>query len=536
MPITNDALEKIKALSEAYAKQLPIKIDEMERLWQELKLHFSKEQHETLLRAAHTITGTSGTYGYKLVSDVARRIQSELSFHDSHLTPTQIDEVNTLFDDLKQLALRPPEMSLHSKVAFTKKTNVEVRTIYILDQDIADIKKEIEPITQFNYKVQFFNDVAAFLKQTNSDSPDMVVIDVRFADKIPAEAVKKFREDFILVIFLGPQDDLKTRLKTVRHGGQAFLMKPFELDDLLRTFDNLFQAKMTQNERILIVDDSEFLANYYSTLLKQADLVTNTVTDPKEFLVKLREFQPDLILMDVNMPYCNGIELAQIVHQQENLSGIPIIFLSSITERSRQLEVLSYAGDDFLTKPVDPRHLLAAVHNRLMRSRMLRFRMMRDSLTNLYNHTMIHHQLERELMMSERYKRQLCVVLFDIDHFKAVNDNYGHQAGDKILKDLSLFLQKHLRKSDLIGRYGGEEFLVILPNTPLDEAYALVDKLRKEFSEISHNVGTQEIKITFSGGIANYPTIKDSTQLIRAADNALYEAKENGRNKIISSA
>jgi len=534
MPITNDALEKIKALSTEYGKQLPSKIKAFNQLWMEARSIQSSDQYQAFLMAAHTLAGTSGTYGYKLIADAARRIEQILRNHEGYITQNEIKIIDDIMGDLNQLSVQPPEMDFQSKIDIKQLINSDVRVIHVLDADSALIAKELEPMKQFNYALKYFDNVNHFLHATYTDPPDMVVINLEFAKDISHEVVKRFREDFILIVYYSPQDDLQSRLQTVRHGGQSFLIQPFEIDALMRIFDNLFQAKMTQNEKILIVDDSEFLANYYATLLSHAGLVTETMTDAKEFLLKLSEFQPDLILMDINMPYCSGIELAQIVHQQENLSGIPIIFLSSITEKSRQLEVLSYAGDDFLTKPIDPKELLATIHNRLMRSRMLRSRMMRDSLTNLYNHTLIHHQLEREIVVAERYNRNLCVALFDIDHFKGVNDNYGHQAGDKILKDLSLYLEKNVRKSDLIGRYGGEEFLIILPNTDLNEGVKIVDDLRSGFAASRHKIGTEEIQITLSGGVANYPAIKSSSDLVKAADKALYQAKENGRNQIVA--
>ncbi|MBA3661737.1 MAG: diguanylate cyclase [Gammaproteobacteria bacterium] len=529
----NEVEEKLQALSARYAKELPNKVKDMQKDWLNFKRKPDAMLLNELIRQAHTLCGTSGTYGYTQVSQEARKL--EVQFQKLLSEPAHHFEakVDNMLADLNQLILHTREEKIIPSLNLNFETTTDRRDIYLLETNLESVTNEFEQIIQFNYKVKFFNDVALFLKAVSQHSPNMVIMAIQLAEKIPLKEIKKLHDDMSIIVFTDAQDNLASRLFTVRHFGQAFIGKPFEVATLLHTIDNLFEAKQFHDEHILIVDDSEALANYYATILNHAGMITQQVSDTKFFLSVLQEFQPDLILMDINMPYCNGSELAQVVHQQESFSGIPIIFLSTIAERTKQLEVLSVAGDDFLTKPIDPKHLLAAVRNRLMRSHILRSRMARDSLTNLYNHTMIHQHLDREIIIAERHQRPLSVVLFDIDHFKAVNDTYGHQAGDKVLKDLSMFLQKYLRKSDLIGRYGGEEFLVILPQTAVDEAVKIVEALRVKFAETPHTLDDVNIFVTLSGGISNYPTFKTVGSLVKVADNALYEAKQTGRNRIV---
>lgn len=528
--MNNEVKDKIKLLGMAYAKQLPNKVQEIETRWQEVKKSDNQEELKKLIRNAHTLCGTGGTYGYRLISVVARQLERYLNRIKTQSASLKMKkEIENLIRDLKQLAHNPPEIEMESLLTAIPSPNNQVRLIYILTNN----KTEYEQIQQFNYAIQIYDEAQDFLLAIHSARPDMVIIEEDYIESIPAENFKKIRDEFILLVYASSKDELFTRLRAIRHGGQAFVHKPFEISDLLRTIDNLFEAKRMFNERILIVDDSDFLADYYSMILEDSGLICEVVTDPKNFLSVLQEFQPDLILMDINMPYCSGSELAQIVNQQENLSGVPIIYLSTISEKSKQLELMSYAGDDFLTKPINPKHFLASIRNRLMRSRMIRSRMMRDSLTNLYNHTMIHHQLEREILMAERNGTEVQVVLLDIDHFKLVNDTYGHQAGDNILKELSVFLQTNLRKSDLIGRYGGEEFLIILPNMDGNQALQMINNLRIQFSKKPYSIENKSLFVTISGGIAGYPPVDNLSKLIKAADEALYQAKEQGRNRIV---
>ncbi|HBM49479.1 MAG TPA: diguanylate cyclase response regulator, partial [Marinobacter sp.] len=187
--------------------------------------------------------------------------------------------------------------------------------------------------------------------------------------------------------------------------------------------------------------------------------------------------------------------------------------------------------DDFLTKPIDPKHLVATIHNRGRRARSLLALMIRDSLTGLYNHTHTLYLLEQELLRARQKDQPLAFAMIDIDEFKKVNDTYGHPIGDRILRSLSMFLKQRLRKTDHIGRYGGEEFAVILPNTSAQDARNVLNDIRQRFSELQQQAGEQEFRVSFSCGVASWQG--DSAQsLCERADQALYRSKEHGRNQI----
>jgi diguanylate cyclase (GGDEF)-like protein len=238
--------------------------------------------------------------------------------------------------------------------------------------------------------------------------------------------------------------------------------------------------------------------------------------------------------MDMYMPGASGIELAQLIRQQEAYVGIPIVFLSIETDVEKQLEAISHGGDDFLVKPIDPQHLIKSVTIRAERTRNMRFFMERDSLTGLLNHSNLIESLNTEVQRAERIGNDLCFAMIDIDHFKSVNDSYGHLTGDRVLKGLARLLQERLRKTDIIGRYGGEEFGVILFNTEEGDAGRILDEIRESFSKIRQYSGSNEFFVTFSCGIASLSKCKDAGSLNHEADKALYEAKEEGRNRIVT--
>jgi len=246
-------------------------------------------------------------------------------------------------------------------------------------------------------------------------------------------------------------------------------------------------------------------------------------------------FDPDLILMDLYMPECTGLEVAGVIRQLEAYISVPIVYLSGETDVDRQMSAIRGGGDDFLTKPIQPNHLISAVNSRAKRARALRALMMRDSLTGLLNHTSIKDKLENELSRSRRTGSELVFAMIDIDKFKSINDNYGHPVGDRVIKSLARLLQQRLRKSDIVGRYGGEEFAAILLDTNLEHAQRIMDDVREAFFGVSQSSENSFFNVSFSCGLASFADYKDPVEMTDAADQALYKAKHGGRNQVVAS-
>ncbi|MGC8800319.1 GGDEF domain-containing response regulator [Chloroflexus sp.] len=257
------------------------------------------------------------------------------------------------------------------------------------------------------------------------------------------------------------------------------------------------------------------------------------MADPRETLEQLQAFQPDLVILDMYMPLCNGKELVSIIRQQDRYVAIPIVFLSAETNRQQRQSALSLGADDFLTKPIGPSELVAAISARATRARHIRRFLIRDSLTGLLNHQAVEEELAREFARAERLNQPLAIAIIDLDHFKRINDSHGHVVGDHVLRSFARLLQQRLRKSDLMGRHGGEEFLVALPNTSLVEALTLIDTVRSSFAALHHYGPAGMFGVTFSAGIAGYPQHRSLIGMMQAADQALYQAKREGRNRVV---
>jgi diguanylate cyclase (GGDEF)-like protein len=296
---------------------------------------------------------------------------------------------------------------------------------------------------------------------------------------------------------------------------------------------------------ILIIDDSENERSEIKRVLQTPPLFDRFLEaqDGIEGLKLLITEPVDLIICDLVMPNMDGFRFLEMLAAREELLGIPTIMLTASEDQKLKVKGLEYGACDFVTKPFDAEELLARVKVQLklkrqqdtlkQSNRLLAELTTRDPLTQLHNRRAMMEILERELQRSNRKGSTLSIVIFDIDHFKVVNDEYGHQNGDTVLVAVADQSRAGLRGYDFVARYGGEEFVLILPDTPHNGALLVAERLRMRIEQLQFTGGLADIRVTVSLGIASYPAAEVTSvdSLIRAADAALYRAKREGRNR-----
>ncbi len=245
--------------------------------------------------------------------------------------------------------------------------------------------------------------------------------------------------------------------------------------------------------------------------------------------------KPDLILLDVDMPGMSGFEVCRRLKRHEDLNMVPVIFLSGSCNAGDKVIGLDLGAVDYVTKPFDTFELRARVRAALRTKHLqdiLRDKALIDPLTELGNRRAFDDRLNLEWSRAMRYNLNLSMILADIDMFKKVNDEYGHQAGDEVLRQVAGRLSACLRDCDAIFRYGGEEFAALLPQTPLDGAMDLAQRLRANLADEPVTVQKQQLQVTASFGASSNTQVSDANELFVCADNHLYEAKASGRNCI----
>ena len=304
--------------------------------------------------------------------------------------------------------------------------------------------------------------------------------------------------------------------------------------------------------RILIVDDHEDNIELLRARLEARGYAIDTARDGEEALARVASVPPDLILLDVMMPRIDGFEVVRRLKANKALPFIPIILQTALDSTEHKVEGLDAGADDYITKPINFAELEARVKSMLRIKRLqdaleererelsevnrqLLKMAQTDALTGLDNRRYLEERLEEMFGHSRRLKEPLAVVLCDLDRFKSVNDTYGHQAGDVVLKQLARILKQEALEIDRVGRYGVEEFMLMLHVTLLDAAVTIAERVRKAVEAHTFSFDGGTLQRTMSCGVAAWPhpRIEDCDALVKAADDALYVAKETGRNRVI---
>ncbi len=546
------AERKLAALRERFAASLAERIGEIESAWTRATKDATGGALGEVVAKAHKLAGSAGTFGFAAVGAVASRIEvlaataaqqpdsgggwrDEIAGLVGALKPAIGGALPATLVEIRQPEERPPPKS----ASFAGAIGSGVVHILLEDSGVAHFLSE--QLGYYGLKPRLFTDARSFDAALATATPDVLIVDPATGggdfDGLDAARRAKAMPVPPLVLAVTAWDDFQARIEAVRAGMDGYFLKPVDIKALTATIQGFLASEEDDPPRVLIVDDDPSLGLYFSAVLEGARMVTRYVQDPTTALAAIREFAPHTLLMDVHMPVCTGIELALIIRQHPALADIPIVFMTGDKSETVREKTLRAGGDDFLTKPVDRSLLVSSVLARARRTQALRALITRDSMTGMLNHSTILSALDAEMARARRQNAPLAAAMTDIDKFKSVNDTYGHGVGDHVIESLASLLARRLRRTDILGRYGGEEFLLVLPGTPINEAEKIMNSIREDFSRLVFGAGDKEFKVTFSCGLAAYPAPAldnaGTAALVNAADEALYQAKRSGRNRIV---
>lgn len=532
----------LRAIQDAYLARLPERLQSIDDSLRQCEQQPGvRTQYDTLLRHLHTLAGSAGTFGLAEMGYRATDIEMALNafLKEGAGTGGFAPIAAQTREFLCWATSGQPEKNTETmelKVAAQPAVKVD-RLIYLVHDDDPVAKDIAGQLLNFGYEVRIIEALSKLQENIDARIPAAVIMDLGFPAGILAGAaevarIKKENDHRFAVIFLSTRSNFEARLATVKAGADGYFSKPLDMVALIDRLDALLVHEEPAPYRILVVDDDSNLAEYFAGALRGSGMEVRVLGKMADLLHVLGEFRPELILMDVYMDDYNGIDLARLIRQDNMYIDVPIVFLSSESDFGMQLHAIESGGDDFLTKPITPAHLVSAVGSRVRRYRELRSLIMRDGLTGLFNHSAIKEHLLREIARARRTGAPITLAMVDIDLFKEINDTYGHPVGDQVIRALSRMLQQRLRRGDIIGRYGGEEFALIMPGTSASAARGVLDQIRESFSQIRHYAESQDFTATFSAGVAELSPDLDAETLFRLADVALYQAKHDGRNCI----
>jgi two-component system, cell cycle response regulator len=292
--------------------------------------------------------------------------------------------------------------------------------------------------------------------------------------------------------------------------------------------------------KVLIVDDSTTVHAMLDERLRAEGVELHHALSGVEGLRKARQLEPDLILLDVELPALGGMEVCRLLKADIATRDIAVIFLTSAADSDSKVRGFDLGAIDYVTKPFDQAELCARVRAALRTRTLMELLATRakvDGLTGLYNRAYFDQRIGEEVAAARRYGRAVSLVIADVDHFKLLNDRYGHPFGDRVLERIGALIRR-VRDTDAACRYGGEEFALILTETTLDGAMVVAESMRLAIGMIELEARGESVGVTASFGVATTGAMAtlDTSVLIDGADRALYRAKQLGRNRVSSSA
>jgi diguanylate cyclase (GGDEF)-like protein len=488
------------------------------------------EQRDEAERAAHKIAGAAGTFGFPAASRDARAIEVSLRAGVEHADAPRLADlalaVRLEFDGSPPDAAPPADEPADEPAT----ANADVLVLCAGDDRAEAVTRELSSrgLTALVY--------ATAADAAGAPHTPLALMDlaVSGADELVARLADG--EPSVAVVGLAGDTSFRARVEFARRGGRVLLRGETPRHEVADAVASLRGRMVDQSARVLVVDDDPVLLEISTTILRRRGLQVIGLDDPTQFWDVLEANEPDVLLLDVEMPSVNGLELCRAVRADPRWSQLPVLFLTGLVDADSIRAVFAAGADDYLSKPVIEEELVQRIANRLERVRLYRELADRDPLTGLGNRRKSSEELERLVKLATRYGQPLSLAILDLDHFKGVNDTYGHEAGDDVLRRLGRMLGQEFRGEDAVGRWGGEEFVVGMYGMPgtvaVDRLTAVLNRWRNESFDDGHG---GRFETAFSAGVAEVPGAAGSLEeLQRMADEALYRAKAAGRCRVIA--
>lgn len=486
----------------------------------------SPELRQQAHQDAHTLAGSLSMFGFPHGGNLARNIEQILGSPDT-LEPEQAQQFQTWVIGLRHDIEQPmEEQNSESTLANTHPL------LLIADRDRPLAVGLAHEAEKQGFRGMIAPDLETVKAILHQYQPDIVLLDLEISsnsqDSLALLNEFQRRMPPIPVLVFANKASLTERVEVARHGGRFFLQKPFSSTQVFEAVNQVLKRTEPAQAKIMVVDDDPKIILVLKALLEPWGLKVTMLQDPQQFWETLEACSPDLLILDVEMPYLGGIELCQIVRNDIRWGGLPILFLTAHTEFAVVNQVFAVGADDFVSKPIVGPELVARIITRLERLKLMRRIAETDPLTGVANRQKSTQDLEEMLSLANRHQQPLSFTILDLDQFKQVNDRYGHAAGDTVLRQVGYLLQQSFQSEDVIARWGGEEFVVGMYGMTSEAAVQRLITLVKLLEQQPfYDAEGQLFQVSLSAGIAQYPQDgNDLRSLYRSADTALQQAKK----------
>lgn len=487
----------------------------------------------------HQLRGSAASFGFPTVSRMASRAEREASGcldGARRLDAATVLSVRTLVESMRREMQKDPASGAAEE--WSLPSVAQQLDMLVLDGGVEVARILEHRFRRDRHRVRQVGTCADARDACESSMPHIVVIDVETAGSGRRELVERIRgisvSDSMLVMEVGANGGFVERVNAGRDGADAFLGKPLDRDTLITRIDD-FATSLRTRPRALVVDDDSFESARVRAILEQGGMEVHACEEPARLEAALAAAQPDVVLLAAVLPGFTGIDLVRYLRLDPRYALAPVIVLTREESPVTRIEVLRAGADDCVAKPQAATLLLATVSTRIERSRAVRGLLRRDALTHLLTRAAFMERVEREVTrLGREPNRSAALVLIDIDEFRQVNDTHGHPTGDRVIAGLAELMRRRLRKSDLLGRYGGEEFAVVLDRIDFANAERVTEKLLDEFAGMPQRAPDGGMfNATFSAGIAMFQQRMEAEGWVAAAERALQTAKAAGRRRVM---
>lgn len=540
-----DAMEE---LTHEFIQALPAEIEKIsEALSAAHEIADRSIQLQAVRLHSHKLRGTAGTFGLSGLGELMGRMEDRIrAFNESC---EELDEA--FWSDLADI-LATARSIVESTVRTLPHTSITggknispvlaqraIARILVVDDDPHFLDYVEKIASQRLVEVVRASTPDETLKVLKIKKVDAIILDLNLAREKSFELARTIKElpggEDIPLAFISSDASLNDRVTAAQMGASLYLNKPLDTDTLEDAIQRLLMLKSKEKPRILIVDDDKYFTKRASDVLFDRGMDVKVLHEPSRILEKLHDIDPDLLLLDLLMPGISGFDICKMLRTMPRWQALPIVFVTAQTGLDTRIAAFTCGGDDYLAKPLSDEELVTRVSIRVERSRLFKERSERDAVTGLLVRRSFMERFTAQLAASRRLGQPISLIMFDLDKFKGINDTHGHLAGDAVLSGLGHLLLKRFRVEDLRGRWGGDEFILALVGSDPEQSGMLMRAFMDEFTKmIFTGESGENFQTALSAGISAHPADGATTHdLLKIADERLYEAKHSGRNRVV---
>ena len=541
---------KLQELRSRYIAGLPDRMGELRDSWNRLvHVSWNPKALEFMHQGAHKLTGSGATFQFPEISNTARMLEEQLQalLAKSDATSTERQQIETSLKALEGAIEEASRASLNTEMtAFVSKADVRKRQAYRIavieddDSQAAHLKNWLE---QQGYSAETFEDPDTYSQRTDGHVYQLILLDISFPQGALEgigwlERMKCQSGTNTPVIMMSARSDMVARIRALRAGADIYLTKPIDMGILEKRIHQLLESAPSAKPRVLWVDDDTDLLGYYNAMLSEEGYEVEGLSQPVRVLERIEKFQPDVIVLDHDMPGCQGMELAKVLRQDANYMTIPILFVSASPKSRELLEQHSIAGNDFFQKPLDNELFLSSLHRHLTNAKLIAARInlvsQRKESRSLQNHDYFLTELVDVLarVESDQEDQIHYLIQANVDRQAYLRAQHGARAMAKLNARMEKHFAEQLAAGDSGCALGGGSFLFRVTASAADDGKTCLEHFHRALNNAAWALENAADPVTLSLGALTLNHALDEDKALIEVEKACHKAMQSGSNSL----